>query len=76
MDFEEACRLRDQISLLRAAGLNAVEQKIDTRGLSRQQPGAMGLGTSRQQVVPPSGWCRPVKPDPLTKHKSTRGKRR
>jgi len=54
--------LRDRISLLRAGGEDA-----DPAGLTRQQPGAMGLGTSRQQVEPPAGWVKPKKPDPMTK---------
>jgi hypothetical protein len=62
LDFETAKRLRDQISLLRAGGAIA-----DTEGLTRQQPGAMGLGTSQQRVVPPAGWVKPKKPDPMTK---------
>ena len=62
LDFETAKRLRDQISLLRAGG-----EVADTEGLTRQQPGAMGLGTSQQRVVPPEGWVKPKKPDPMTK---------
>ena len=62
MDFETAGRLRDQISLLRGGGTVA-----DTAGLTRQQPGAMGLGTSQQRLTPPPGWVKPKKPDPMTK---------
>lgn len=62
LDFETAGRLRDRISLLRAGG-----EDRDPAGLERQQPGAMGLGTSRQRVEPPEGWVKPVKPDPMTK---------
>ncbi len=62
MDFETASRLRDQISVLRGGGENA-----DTSGLTRQQPGAMGLGTSQQRMTPPPGWVKPKKPDPMTK---------
>jgi len=62
LDFETAKRLRDQISVLRAGG-----EIADTEGLTRQQPGAMGLGTSQQRVVPPEGWVKPKKPDPMTK---------
>ena len=62
MDFETAGRLRDQISVLRGGG--AV---VDTTGLTRQQPGAMGLGTSQQRMTPPPGWVKPKKPDPMTK---------
>ncbi|GAA0662309.1 protein-arginine kinase activator protein McsA [Sphingomonas insulae] len=42
LDFETAGRLRDRISLLRAGGAD-----VDPAGLERQQPGAMGLGTSQ-----------------------------
>lgn len=66
LDFERARRLRDRIALLRAG---ADDTAVDTSGLTRQQPGAMGLGTSRQQVVPPPGWVKPAKPDPMTKRK-------
>ncbi|BCA63861.1 excinuclease ABC subunit B [Sphingomonas sp. HMP9] len=62
MDFETASRLRDQISVLRGGGKEA-----DTVGLTRQQPGAMGLGTSQQRMTPPPGWVKPKKPDPMTK---------
>ena len=64
MDFETASRLRDQISVLRGGG-----EVADTAGLTRQQPGAMGLGTSQSRVVPPEGWVKPVKPDPMTKRR-------
>lgn len=79
MDFEEASRLRDRISVLRLANVEAeVEvEDIDTSGLTRQQPGAMGLGTSQQTMTPPAGWVRPKKPDPLTAKRSRRtGKKR
>ncbi len=70
MDFEAASRLRDQISLLRAGG----DADIDPSGLERQQPGAMGLGTSQQRVTPPKGWTPPRKPDPMTTGRSRRNK--
>lgn len=72
MDFEEAGRLRDQISLLRSSGGDADIEDIDPSGLTRQQPGAMGLGTSQQSMTPPAGWVRPKKPDPLTTNRSRR----
>jgi hypothetical protein len=68
-DFEEAARLRDAISLLRAAGGTAVTA-FDPAGLTRQEPGAMGLGTSQQSVTPPAGWKPPTKPDPMTRNVS------
>ena len=69
MDFEEASRLRDRISLLRGADADAPTD-IDTAGLERQQPGRMGLGTSQQARTPPRGWKPPRKPDPMTKGRS------
>ena len=68
LDFETASRLRDQISILRGGG----EGTADTAGLTRQQPGAMGLGTSQQRVTPPEGWVKPKKPDPMTRGRSRR----
>lgn len=68
LDFAEAARLRDEISILRGADGDAAP--IDTSGLTRQQPGAMGLGTSQQRVTPPKGWVKPKKPDPMTRGRS------
>ncbi len=64
LDFELAGQLRDRISLLRGGGAD-----VDPAGLERQRPGAMGLGTSQSRVVPPEGWVKPVKPDPMTKRR-------
>lgn len=72
MDFEEARRLRDRISLLRGGADAAAVEEIDTSGIARQQPGAMGLGSSRQRITPPSGWRPPQKPDPMTAGHSRR----
>lgn len=69
MDFEEAGRLRDRISLLRSAG-DASAEPFDPTGLERQQPGRMGLGSSQQRVAPPPGWKPPPKPDPMTRGRS------
>jgi hypothetical protein len=74
LDFEEARRLRDQISLARG-GSTADDVEMDVSGLVRQQPGEMGLGTSRQQVTPPPGWHPPPKPDPMTRAQSRRKRR-
>ena len=74
MDFAEAARLRDMISLVRAGGEQA-NADIDPKGLERQQPGAMGLGTSQQRPSPPPGWVRPKKPDPMTKGNADDAKR-
>ena len=67
LDFEEARRLRDVIALVRGGASLDEAQADDTAGLKRQQPGAMGLGTSQQKVTPPAGWKPPPKPDPMTK---------
>jgi hypothetical protein len=67
LDFEEARRLRDQINLLR----NGADQlDVDTSGLMRQQPGAMGIGSNRARAERPDGWQPPKKPDPMTRGRS------
>lgn len=66
LDFEEARRLRDRINLIRGGASAEAVADADTTGLTRQQPGAMGLGTSRQRPTPPPGWTPPPKPDPMT----------
>jgi hypothetical protein len=75
-DFEEAKRCRDRINLMRGGATAAEAEQVDTSGLDRQQPGAMGLGTSQQRMVPPPGWKPPSKPDPMTSGRSLRGSRR
>ena len=72
LDFEEARRLRDRINMIRAGATNEEAEGADADGLIRQQPGAMGLGTSQQRVQPPEGWSRPDKPDPMTRGRSRR----
>lgn len=66
LDYEEAKRLRDMISLMRSGATAADAEQADLSGIERQQPGAMGLGTRRQRVTPPKGWKPPAKPDPMT----------
>ncbi|OAN62364.1 UvrB/UvrC motif-containing protein [Sphingomonas sp. TDK1] len=66
LDFEEARRIRDRINLMRGGASAAEVEHADTSGLVRQQPGSMGLGTSRQRPVPPPGWKPPPKPDLMT----------
>ncbi len=74
LDFEEAQRLRDQLSLARGAE-DDDDVEADVSGLTRQQPGRMGLGTSQQRVTPPEGWKPPRKPDPMTRgHNRRRGR--
>ena len=72
LDFEEAKRLRDRINLMRGGAEADDAARADTSGLVRQQPGAMGLGTSRQRPITPPGWKPPPKPD----LKTTGGKRK
>lgn len=76
LDFEEARRYRDKINLVRGGATLAEAEQADTSGLTRQQPGAMGLGTSQQRMTPPSGWKRPAKPDLMTTGSGRRGPRR
>ena len=75
LDFEEARRCRDMISLMRGGASEAEARQADTAGLKRQQPGAMGLGTSQQQVNPPPDWRPPAKPDPMTTGRGRRPRR-
>ncbi|MHA6719161.1 UvrB/UvrC motif-containing protein [Sphingomonas sp. RS6] len=74
MEYEEARRLRDRIALLRGGADGDAAAAADTRGLTRQQPGAMGLGTSRARPAPPPGWTPPPKPDPMTAGRNRRGR--
>jgi hypothetical protein len=76
MDFEEARRLRDRINLMRGGATLEEAEQVDTSGLIRQQPGAMGIGTSQQRMTPPAGWKPPRKPDPMTNGTNRRGKGR
>jgi hypothetical protein len=76
LDFEEAKRCRDRISLMRGGASAAEAETADGSGLTRQQPGAMGLGTSQQRLTPAPGWRPPPKPDPMTSGRSARGGRR
>ena len=72
MDFEQARTLRDRINLLRGGTAADAASAADTSGLTRQQPGAMGLGTGQPRVTPPPGWTPPPKPDPMTRGRSRR----
>lgn len=67
LDFEEARRLRDRLNLLRGGASAEDAAAADTSGLTRQQPGRMGLGTSQQRMTPPPGWTPPQKPDSMTR---------
>ncbi|MCA1199592.1 UvrB/UvrC motif-containing protein [Sphingomonas sp. R647] len=72
LDFEEARRIRDRINLMRGGASASAVAQADTSGLARQQPGAMGLGTSRQRPSPPPGWKPPPKPDLMTSGRKRR----
>ena len=74
-DFELARRLRDRIALIRGGASPEAAAAADTSGIDRQQPGAMGLGTSQQRVTPPTGWRPPPRPDPMTSGKARPKKR-
>lgn len=76
LDFEEASRLRDQLSLLQGSPEADAAQPIDTSRLRRQVPGQMGLGTSEQAVTPPPGWKPPKRPDLQTTGRKTPRRRR
>lgn len=76
LDFEEAKRCRDKISLMRGGATASEAENADLLGVERQQPGAMGLGTSQQRVTPPEGWKPPPKPDPMTSGKTASRKPR
>lgn len=76
LDFEEAKRCRDKIGLIRGGATVDEAEAADFAGLDRQQPGAMGLGSSQQRVTPPAGWKPPPKPDPMTSGRSRRSKKR
>jgi len=67
LDFERARLLRDRLNLLRGGASLADALTADTVGIARQQPGNMGLGTSRQRLTPPEGWQPPPRPDPMTR---------
>lgn len=75
MDFEEARRLRDMISLMSGGAQADAVEATSTGGISRQRPGAMGLGTGQPRVEPPAGWKPPAKPDPGTSGRSRRGRK-
>ncbi|MBN8807871.1 MAG: UvrB/UvrC motif-containing protein [Sphingomonas sp.] len=74
LNFEEARRLRDQLNLIRGGASVAEAAASDTSGLTRQRPGAMGLGTSQQRMTPPPGWKAPPKPDLMTRRSGRKGK--
>lgn len=64
--YEDAAALRDELQRLTGG--------TGTR-LQRQVPGRMGLGTDQTGIVPPTGWKRPKKPDPMTKGHKPGGRR-
>ena len=76
LDFEEASRLRDLLSLLSGQPYEASQADFDTSRLTRQRPGEMGLGSSDQKMIPPTDWKPPIRPSPMTTgHKAPRRRR-
>ena len=76
LDFEEARRCRDRINLMRGGATASEAEQADLSGLTRQQSGKMGLGTSQQRMVPPPDWRPPPRPDPMTTGRTPRDRRR
>ena len=64
-DYEAAAALRDRLEALRGGSR-----------VRRPEPGAMGLGTERPAHVPPAGWVKPRRPDPMTSGNKRGGRRR
>jgi hypothetical protein len=56
-EFERAAKLRDELRAL----------DFDPSEIHAQVPGAMGIGTQHPRPLPPAGWKRPKKPDPMTR---------
>lgn len=75
LDFETARALRDELSLLRGGAAPEDAAAAETAGLLRQQPGAMGLGSSQARPTRPPGWTPPPKPDPMTRGRGRRADR-
>lgn len=75
LDFEEAKRCRDRISLIRGGATAPEAEQADLSGVDRTQPGAMGLGSGRARPSPPKDWQRPAKPDPMTMGRARRWNR-
>lgn len=65
-DYETAALLRDAIARLRAG----------TSGLTMQEPGRMGLGSSQERYVAKTGKPLPARPDSMTKNYKPGGRRR
>ena len=76
LDFKEAKRCRDQISLMRGGASADQAEQADLTGLDRSEPGAMGLGTSQSRLSRPENWHLPKQPAPMTYGRSTRRGRR
>jgi hypothetical protein len=88
-NYEEAARLRNAIQVARQAGLAAAQagfgdaaadrsadDDADFAGLSRQEPGKMGIGSQVPKRAPPEGWTPPKKPDPMTAGHKRGGRRK
>ncbi len=87
-NYAEAARLRNAIQVARQAGLSAAAAGMadktddaagdapDFAGLSRQEPGKMGIGSQVPRREPPPGWTPPKKPDPMTNGHKRGGRRK
>jgi len=83
-NYEEAARLRNAIQVAKQAGMTAAEagfaggadDEADFSGLSRQEPGKMGIGSQVPKHTPPAGWTPPKKPDPMTAGHKRGGRRK
>ncbi|MBW4331907.1 excinuclease ABC subunit B [Stakelama sp. CBK3Z-3] len=63
-DFAAAANLRNRLMIARQTGRDPGEG--DYSGITRQQPGKMGLGSQAPGRSRPKGWKPPKKPDPMT----------
>ncbi len=83
-NYEEAARLRNAIQIAKQAGMAAAEAGLagapegeaDFAGLSRQEPGKMGIGSQVPKRTPPDDWTPPKKPDPMTAGHKRGGRRK
>ena len=80
-NYAEAARLRNAIQVARQTGLAAAaavakDVEADFAGLSRQEPGKMGIGSQVPRREPPAGWTPPKKPDPMTAGHKRGGRRK
>ena len=68
-------RYADPCVALNLAVIAAGEQ-LKGPSVRQPPPGQMGLGTNIPVAMPPKGWTRPAKPDPMTMNVKPRGRSR